>query len=278
MQCLEPLSIPNPNGKGPQDRFVVPCGKCAACLTNRRNEWTTRLIMELEVATSAHFITLTYDEEHVLYGARAPTLSKSDLQKFLKRLRKSIEPSKIRYYAVGEYGTTTYRPHYHILMFNLPSNKIDVIQEKWPFGFVDVGTVTGGSIHYVTKYHINRNHSPKGSEPSFSVMSRRPAIGINYIERYGNYHRNNIDRTYVLHRGGEKSRLPRIYKNKLYTQAERDRIREKALSEGSGIYDEEKIDEHYRNNEGLNYFDYQLQKKQNFEDNFKIKVNKLNKL
>lgn len=57
-------------------------------------------------------------------------LSKSDVQKFFKRLRRYIEydkerllsdlPSeerKFRYYVCGEYGPTTLRPHYHGIIF-----------------------------------------------------------------------------------------------------------------------------------------------------------------
>ena len=61
-----------------------------------------------------------------------PYLSSLDIQRFMKRLRitisrnfkkdttfkdyEKITPS-IRYFAAGEYGPTTYRPHYHLLLF-----------------------------------------------------------------------------------------------------------------------------------------------------------------
>ena len=211
MQCLEPISIRNPKGTTAADRITVPCGKCAACLQNRRGEWTTRLKIELEDATSAFFLTLTYNEDHLAFGDGGPSLVKSDLQKFFKRLRKSIEPHKIRYYAVGEYGTDTARPHYHIILFNLPIDKIDNVRKAWAdkegqeIGHIDVGTVTGGSIHYVTKYHINKNTSPSGVQPSFCLMSRQPAIGHRYVEKYGINHRNRVDRAYIHERGGEKT-------------------------------------------------------------------------
>lgn len=284
MQCLEPISICNPKGLSAADRITVPCGKCAACLQNRRGEWTTRLKIELEDATSAFFITLTYNEDHVTYGDGGPTLVKSDLQKFLKRLRKFIEPYKIRYYAVGEYGTTTNRPHYHIILFNLPVDKIDNVRKAWSdkqgqeIGHIDVGTVTGGSIHYVTKYHINKNISPDGVQPSFCLMSRQPAIGYRYVEKYGVNHRNRPDRAYILERGGEKLRLPRIYKDKLYTSLQREKIRILNQKRLDQIDETEKIEEHYRNNPGVNYYYYKDLQKENFQKSSKIKVNKLNKL
>ena len=58
------LSLPNPKTGNRTDRLTVPCGKCAACLTNRRNDWAVRLKVEHQNADSAYFITLTYDEQH----------------------------------------------------------------------------------------------------------------------------------------------------------------------------------------------------------------------
>ncbi len=50
-----------------------------------------------------------------------PLLYYPDLQRFLKRLRKYLskffKDEKIRYYAIGEYGTSSYRPHWHLLLF-----------------------------------------------------------------------------------------------------------------------------------------------------------------
>ena len=45
----------------------VPCGRCYACLTTRRNVWTFRILQELKVAESARFVTLTYTDETVPY-------------------------------------------------------------------------------------------------------------------------------------------------------------------------------------------------------------------
>ena len=84
------------------------------------------------------FITLTYDDEHVpgmiintgeimrkvqyawKPGEKRPesvqTLLYTDVQKFLKRLRKAYK-SKLRYFIAGEYGEQTARPHYHMILY-----------------------------------------------------------------------------------------------------------------------------------------------------------------
>lgn len=138
----------------------VPCGKCNFCLESRRNEWTFRLRMEMNVSHAAHFITLTYDDNNIVYSEHGhPTLVKRDLQLFTKRLRKEQDSHTdltLRYYSVGEYGTTTLRPHYHSIMFNLIPEVCNKLTTIWGKGQLMVGTVTPASIHYVTKYHVNR--------------------------------------------------------------------------------------------------------------------------
>lgn len=275
MQCFEPISIPRPNGRGKADRITVPCGKCAACLTNRRNDWSRRLAFEHENSTSAYFVTLTYDDDNIVYGAYYGTLIKKHLQDYIKRIRDAIKPDKIRYYAVGEYGTATKRPHYHILIFNLPPGELYRIAEKWTYGYIQVGQVTGASIHYVTKYHVNRNDHPDGSAPGFTIQSSKPGIGYAYIEKNRQYHEGNPLRGHLFLRGGLKCRLPRYYKDKLYNSTERERMSSKVVSPE---FDDNRIDEHYRNNPDVNYYDYLLQQKDDYSKKFKIKINKNNKL
>lgn len=72
-----------------------------ACKVNRTSEWTLRLCHELNSWAYASFVTLTYDDEHL---PSDKALHKKEVQNFMKRLRK-YSGLKLRYYAVGEYGT-----------------------------------------------------------------------------------------------------------------------------------------------------------------------------
>lgn len=88
---------------------------------------------ELSTTTNeSSFITLTYDDQHLPANQ---TLVKPHPQNFLKRLRKRLEPQKIRYYLVGEYGDTTQRPHYHAILFGHGLSLDDrlKVMESWPF-------------------------------------------------------------------------------------------------------------------------------------------------
>lgn len=95
----------------------LPCGKCQPCLINKRNTWTTRLLLEDTQHDKSCFITLTYNDENL-----PNELRKKDCQKWLKRVRKSYHPSKIRYYICGEYGENTQRPHYHAVLYGISFN------------------------------------------------------------------------------------------------------------------------------------------------------------
>lgn len=222
MQCLSPISIENPRFRlysGETSRIAVPCGKCEACLSRKRQDWFFRLKQELKLHSNAHFITITYDDEHLPHSGN---VSKRDCQLFMKRLRKSIEPYKVRYFLCAEYGPTTYRPHYHLILFGFP-NGFDVEQvvtDSWKNGFVTIGTVTDASINYVCKYCINKSLEIEGKTPVFALMSTRPALGSNYVERYMRYHKSG-KKFYCSDEFGRKQAMPRYYREKIFDEDER---------------------------------------------------------
>ena len=55
---------------------------------------------------SSQFITLTYAPENY---PKNGSVSPREMQLFLKRLRRLVEPVQLRYYLVGEYGDHTQR-------------------------------------------------------------------------------------------------------------------------------------------------------------------------
>lgn len=201
----------------------VPCGKCAACMNRKRNEWSFRLEVELKHCTSAYFVTLTYEDDKVpLNSLGLPSVYKRDCQLFLKRLRKMLQDCKIRYYMVSEYGSKTFRPHYHAIMYNLPADKKlahDSILNSWSKGHVKVGSVTPQSIAYVTKYVITKEDLPDGLDPVFALMSRKPGLGYQYVDSHKDWHSTpSQERMYAVKSGGVKVSLPRYYRKKLFDE------------------------------------------------------------
>lgn len=203
----------------------VPCGKCNFCIQRKRSEWSFRLYQELKAASSAAFITLTYDNDHAVQSVitKELTLEKTHVQKFLKRLRKhesKFRRPAIRYYLVGEYGTVTERPHYHALVFNLHSDTLGCVQDLWGLGAVDVGDVEPASIAYVSGYVINRDVQPAGTARLFPFAVMSKGIGKEYLTpQMMKYHRRGKINYAQLN--GFKSPLPRYYSERMFTKLQK---------------------------------------------------------
>ena len=87
---------------------------------------------------------------------RIPYLCNRDLDLFLKRLRSYYPNEKIRYYAVSEYGPTTYRAHWHLLLFSNSERFSETILENvpkaWLYGRCDASLSRGFAAPYVASY------------------------------------------------------------------------------------------------------------------------------
>lgn len=168
MTCISPIYV----RKAGQ---FVPCGKCAFCVKKAIDAWCLRIYHEMEVSSSAFFITLTYDAEHLPEDGN---LRKEDLQIFMRSLRKK-NPG-IRYFAIGEYGTEKGRPHYHAVIFNLLD--LDLVTNSWRQGFVTGSRAVMGRVRYMVSYMALAVPNDGRVKP-FRVMSRRPGIGAAYVEK-----------------------------------------------------------------------------------------------
>lgn len=218
MPCFHPIVL---------DELIVPCSRCVGCIQARRDAWTFRLMEQDKVSLTSQFLTFTYDEDSVPFNAHGHILVRKHFQDFMKRLR-HIEPHKLKYYTVGEYGDKFERPHYHSILFD-SVREIEEITEKWEKGNVFKGNVSLSSIHYVTGYitHKLQKHR-KGTPKPFSLMSK--GLGSAYIEKRNReaekWHKRAMDTTVILP-GGHKNVLPRYYREKIFTPDERSLIAEK---------------------------------------------------
>lgn len=244
MKCFRPITLRKKDEQGLPDFQNVPCGKCEPCLQQRRSEWSFRIQQELKISQTAYFLTLTLDS--VLARRKnvsTTSLDKTVVQKFLKRLRYQVESkdgeiSNLRYYAIGEYGTVRERAHYHMLLFNLPLDFKDKLPEIWGLGIVDVGKVEPASIHYVTGYVIQRYKDYQGRTKPFALMSTKPALGHNYLKKK-QWHLDN-NRFYVMHPGGIRQAIPRYYRDKIFTEEQKQENAIKSGPQEEKKYQEEK--------------------------------------
>lgn len=234
--CLTPITIRNQLQGGTQQ---VPCGKCPKCIHTRVANWSFRLMQEYKYSLNAHFITLTYDTSYIPITSRGSLdLRKRDLQLFFKRLRKShvslqktvgnpLYGYPIKYFAVGEYGTKYWRPHYHVILYNAD---IELIQPAWALdnrkiGEVHYGEVNEASIGYTMKYLSKPKRVPLNSnddrQPEFSLKST--GLGKGYLTKNMiNWHLEDIEgRMYCNLPDGIKTSMPRYYKQRIYTDEQR---------------------------------------------------------
>lgn len=207
----------------------VPCGQCIGCRLDKSREWADRMLLEYDHTKKAIFLTLTYRDgdipkrnESVDSAYRNGNLSVRDLQCFIKRLRKHYENKEIRYFASGEYGPTTDRPHYHVIIFGLcirdfadlrylgmnelgqPYFTSKTMVEIWKKGDnICLSDVSWKTFAYVARYTLKKQYGKDGKvfyteenkNPEFMVCSRRPGIGHLYLVDHPNYDFNTVSIT-----------------------------------------------------------------------------------
>ena len=220
--------------------FLIPCGHCIGCRLDYSRRWADRMMLELEMAKKGLFVTLTYDDEHLHIndGSCYGTLDKRDCQLFMKRLRRAYE-HKIRFFLAGEYGENgTLRPHYHAIIYGIGLSDIDdrinfgrndlgqayyiskKFQEIWSCGNVLLADVSWQTCAYVARYVVKKQTGDKKEIydvrkviPEFCLMSRRPGIGAEYLEKNPDcldFQKINLSTP----QGGVKISIPKYYLKK----------------------------------------------------------------
>nr|DAM15699.1 MAG TPA: Replication associated protein [Microviridae sp.] len=217
---------------------LLPCGQCPACKMTAASSWANRMEMELPYHKNAWFLTLTYDDDHVPWSYNNElgidintgevtvenlTLNFKDLQDFWKRLRRYMEyhgtaeyeiiveedgtqklKPKFCYFASGEYGGKTKRPHYHAIAYDIPikENELKVYKKKngivyyncewlnkiWGNGHLVIAPAEWKAMAYTARYTTKKIYGKGAKEkylemgilPEKCLMSKSPAIGARY--------------------------------------------------------------------------------------------------
>jgi hypothetical protein len=241
----------NPFMKGD---IPCPCGKCDPCIKARKNKWKNRVLFEDYDHEYSSFVTLTYSEENLRFQNPVtgefgfPTLVPEDLRNFLKRIRRAVEPTKLRFYACGEYGDRNWRPHYHLALFGyepcyrptgtrrdlLAPGKLccppcDLLYKKWGLGVIDNAPINDKTAAYIAGY-INKKLTKstddrlEGRFPEFQRMSNRPGIGANAVAPlaealFSSFGKSMLTDTgdvpAVIYQGGKPIFLDRYIRDKL---------------------------------------------------------------
>ncbi|AXH75465.1 MAG: replication initiator protein [Microviridae sp.] len=249
MPCFHPLKgwpsrSVNPTGKrsltfseahGFGSPVEVACGQCIGCRRERARQWAARIMDEAQSHDETSFLTLTYSDDQVPAGN---SLDPRALQLFLKRLRRSLAPKRVRFFGCGEYGDLTFRPHYHLVLLGhaFLSDRVfykraktgerlftsPTLDELWSvdgksLGFATIGSVTHDSAGYVAGYCLKKVTGDQakaaahygGREPEFMRCSHR--IGLEYFKQY----RSDLYPDDFQVYKGQKMRIPRYYDKQL---------------------------------------------------------------
>ena len=212
-----------------KDVMLIPCGQCIGCRIRQREDWTTRIELETRdyPREEVWFITLTYDDDHVpgmivntgeimrkvqyvwKPGEKRPesvqTLLYTDVQKFLKRLRKAYR-GKLRYFVAGEYGEQTARPHYHMILYGWQPTDLEHLYkiqhngyftskwltDIWGMGQTQIAQAVPETYRYVAGYVTKKMYEIDGQKANtyyelgqqkpFACMSLKPGLGDNYYQ------------------------------------------------------------------------------------------------
>lgn len=234
----------------------VGCGQCLSCRLKKSSEWAVRCTLETKQYPKDYcwFITLTYDDEHLPFQLACnfdtgeatffnSSLVPEHLSDFMKDLRRYYEYhydwQGIRFFGCGEYGEKFGRPHYHLIVFNMPPPpdlkpvegrdsdymyyRSDILSKIWDSGFVCLGECTFDTCAYVARYVLKkqlgkeseRYYVERGRVPEFTRMSRKPGIAREWYEQHKD---EMFDTDSVLCHVGKGSYVPKppSYYDKLF--------------------------------------------------------------
>lgn len=242
--------IPLPSDK--RAMYVpVSCGECMECRKKKKRDWQIRLGEEVEyqnkIGGKGMWLTLTFSEEGLrkmlmheecngLSGyERENKAAKIAMRQFLGNWRKHNKKS-VRHWFITELGhKNTERIHLHgfVWVEKEVKNAEEQIKRHWKHGNVWTGKETSrGKINQVTKktvnYTIKYVHKVDEDHKYYKpIILCTGGIGGQYTR--GNKVRNNKyngedTKDYYVSDTGNKIKLPTYYRNKIYTDEEREKM------------------------------------------------------
>lgn len=210
-------------------RFIdIPCRSCEECYNQMRKEWISRAVAESQLHNSMIFLTLTYNDDKIPVSEfvdddgviwKHNTLRYRDFQLFMKRLRKHFEEKSIRFMVCGEYGSRTFRPHYHCIIYGISLQDLglciphtknsqgdtlytnNLLDSLWRQGYILVSDANTSTMAYVAGYVAKKSVSQKGKKfyetakitPPFIKSSNRPGLGSEWFEKNINRYNDIYD-------------------------------------------------------------------------------------
>lgn len=239
---VPPLPYRRFNGNLIQDERVlyvpVGCGKCMECKKQKARQWQVRLAEEIKRDNKGIFVTLTLSNEsyreldkeidsRIEGYERENKLIKLATRRFLERWRKKHKKS-VKHWLVTELGGGgTENIHMHGIIWTDKGG--EEIEKHWKYGFVwdsdrKKGWVNEQTINYIIKY-VNKTDEKHKEYNSITLTSA--GIGKGYEGttngRNNKYKKGQTKEVYTM-RNGAKINLPIYYRNKIYSEEEREKL------------------------------------------------------
>ena len=239
----------NPDEYYNSDYIDIPCGNCIGCRIDYSRQWALRCVLESYYHEATMFLTITYDDDNVPHSSYVDdltgevkdvlTLNPDDFRNFMKRLRyyyKTYYDKELRFYACGEYGSQTLRPHYHAIVFGLKLDDLRLVKQSgtgnnlyesplvskaWKKGFVLLSESNFDTCAYTARYVMKKRKGKDADEygkfnivPEFVRMSRNGGIGLQYY----NDHKHEIyEHDEIILADGKKFKPPHFF-DKMYAE------------------------------------------------------------
>lgn len=220
----------------------IGCGKCYECKRQKAQQWKVRLNEEIKDHKHAYFVTLTFSNESLIELCKVNGLQENNVnaiaaiavRRFLERYRKKYKVS-LRHWLVTELGhENTERIHLHGIVFRDDPLTNEELSALWKYGRTDTGQYCNNkTINYIVKYVTKIDPDHKKYSP---IILCSAGLGKNYTQTYEaqlkyRYKPRETAEYYTLP-DGNKVALPIYYRNKLYTDAERQQMWTDRLDKG----------------------------------------------
>ncbi len=172
-------------------------------------------------------------------------IAKKAVRLFLERWRKDTKKS-VKHWLVTELGHNgTENIHLHGILWTDKDAKY--IEEKWSYGFVWNSTEKNGyvnekTVNYITKYCTKLDLAHLNYVP---IVLSSPGMGKSYFDRsdFKNNKFNGKDtKSVYVNSKGYKIALPIYYRNKIYSEAQREKLWRYMLDDNCRFVDGVKID------------------------------------
>jgi hypothetical protein len=219
----------------------VGCEKCMECRKQKARGWQIRLLEDVKTNTNGKFVTLTFNDQEItklIKECEQNGISGYELdnevatiatRRFLERWRKEYGKS-VRHWLVTELGHKgTENIHMHGIIWT--DETLETVEKIWKYGWIWKGKgekrenyVNARTVNYIVKYihKVDEDHKEYKSKILTSA-----GIGGNYTKtaqsQKNNYKGEETIETYRTDTG-HKIAMPIYWRNKIYTEEEREKL------------------------------------------------------